>query len=108
MLRSALSSRARHWSGGGAGGGGGGGADDIIALKHVVRRAQKDIRFIEQLEAEYEVGQRVCHAGLRRTFDLRVSRNLFRRATQAVLSMEFFRGEPLGSAYAAGQPSSSP
>src|SRR5688500_19015833 len=61
------------------GGCGGGGADDIVALKHVIRREEKDIRFIEQLEAEHEAGHRVCHAGVRRTFDLRISRNLFRR-----------------------------
>ena len=31
----------------------------VYALKHVVRKNDKDIRFIEQLEAEHAVGQHV-------------------------------------------------
>ena len=75
---------------------------DLVALKHVVREDEKDLRFIEQLEAEHEVGHRVCHAALRRTFDLRISRNLFRRATEAVLIMEYFAGEPMDAPPAGG------
>ena len=76
---------------------------DLVALKHVVREDEKDLRFIEQLEAEHEVSHRVCHAGLRRTFDLRISRNLFRRATEAVLIMEYFAGEPMDAPAAAAR-----
>src|SRR5688572_19947358 len=64
--------------GGGAGGGAGSAGGEILALKHVIREEEKDVRFIDQLEAEHEVGHRVCHGSLRRTLDLRISRNLFR------------------------------
>src|SRR5690606_4017510 len=37
----------------------------IYALKHVLRKTDKDDRFIEQLEAEYEVGRHVRHPALR-------------------------------------------
>ena len=77
-------------------------AAELYALKHVVRTDDKDIRFIEQLEAEHAVGHGLCHGGLRRTFDLRMSRNLFRRVTEAVLIMEFFPGEPLDARPADG------
>ena len=69
--------------------------NQIYALKHVVRNADKDIRFVEQLEAEHGVGQKVRHPGLRRTFDLKVNRNLLLRVTEAALTMEMFDGEPL-------------
>jgi eukaryotic-like serine/threonine-protein kinase len=65
------------------------------AMKHVVRNEDKDIRFIEQLEAEHEAGQRVRHPGLRRTIELFLTRNLLRRVTQAGLLMELFEGQPL-------------
>src|SRR5688500_12115222 len=54
--------------------------NQIYALKHVVRTTDKDVRFIEQLEAEHEVGQKVRHPGLRRTFDLKINRSMLLRA----------------------------
>ncbi len=65
------------------------------AMKHVVRTEDKDIRFVEQLQAEHEAGQRVRHPGLRRTLEIFVTRNLFRRVTEAGLLMELFDGKPL-------------
>src|SRR5215217_2241603 len=50
----------------------------LYALKHVARNKDKDIRFIEQLEAEHEVGQIVRHPGLRRTFDFKVSKRMLK------------------------------
>ncbi len=67
----------------------------LYALKHVVRNKDKDIRFIEQLEAEHLVGQNVKHPGLRRTFDLKINRNLLRKPIDAALVMELFDGRPL-------------
>ena len=64
----------------------------IYALKYVVPKSEKDQRFIEQLEAEYEVGRQVTHAGLRRSLELKVSRSLFRKVTEAGLVMELFDG----------------
>ena len=66
----------------------------LYALKHVVRAKDKDIRFIEQLEAEHAVGQHVKHPGLRRTFDLKINKNLLRKPTDAALVMELFDGRP--------------
>ena len=67
----------------------------IYALKHVRPETDRDQRFVEQLEAEYEVGRRVNHPGLRRSVDLKVSRNLFRKVTEAALLLEMFDGRPL-------------
>lgn len=71
--------------------------NQIYALKHVVRSTDKDVRFVEQLEAEHAVGQNVRHPGLRRTFDLKINRSLLLRTTEAALVMEMFDGEPLES-----------
>ena len=67
----------------------------LYALKHVIRRNDKDLRFIEQLEAEHEVGQLVRHPGLRRTFDLKINKTMLLKVTEAALIMELFDGRPL-------------
>ncbi|HYO07516.1 MAG TPA: serine/threonine-protein kinase [Tepidisphaeraceae bacterium] len=67
----------------------------IYALKHVVREKDKDIRFVEQLEAEHEVGQLVRHPSLRRTVDLKINKNLLLKVNEAALIMELFDGRPL-------------
>jgi serine/threonine protein kinase len=67
----------------------------LYALKHVTRKNDKDIRFIEQLEAEHTVGQQVRHPGLRRTFDLKINKNMLLKVTEAALVMELFDGRPL-------------
>ena len=66
-----------------------------FALKHVVRAEDKDIRFVEQLQAEHEAGRHARHPGLRHTLELFLTRNLFRRVTEAGLLMEMFDGQPL-------------
>jgi len=38
---------------------------NIWALKHVVRETEKDDRFIEQTEMEYEIGSKLNHPGIR-------------------------------------------
>ena len=65
------------------------------AMKHVIRAEDKDIRFVEQLQAEHEAAQHVRHPGLRRTIELFLTRNLLRRVTEAGLLMEMFDGHPL-------------
>jgi serine/threonine-protein kinase len=67
----------------------------LYALKHVVRKTDKDDRFIEQLEVEFEVGSRVNSPGLRKSVDLKVNRNILRRASDAALILELFDGVPL-------------
>ena len=67
----------------------------VYALKHVLRRTAKDMRFIEQLTNEWEVCQRFNHPGLRRVIDLRMSRSLLMRISEAALIMEMVDGTPL-------------
>ena len=37
----------------------------VLALKHVVRRAEKDQRFIDQVKQEYDVGSKLDHRNIR-------------------------------------------
>jgi serine/threonine-protein kinase len=64
-------------------------------LKHVERKAEKDIRFVEQLEAEFEVCKQFRHAGLRRVFDVKINKTILRKVTDAGLVMELFDGTPM-------------
>jgi len=69
----------------------------IYALKHVTRKNDKDVRFIEQLENEYQVSQKFSHPGLRKSVDVKVNYTLLRKPTEAALVMELFDGVPLDS-----------
>jgi serine/threonine-protein kinase len=50
----------------------------IWALKHVVRRSEKDDRFLHQVEAEFEIGKQLSHPNLRATVDLFRKKKLFK------------------------------
>src|SRR5581483_3589341 len=67
----------------------------LYALKHVVRKTDKDTRFIEQLENEHAVGKSVVHENLRRIFEYKCNRSLLMKVNEAVLLMELFDGVPL-------------
>lgn len=67
----------------------------LYALKYVRPKTDKDQRFVEQLEAEHEVGRLVQYAGLRRTIELMTKKTLLRKVTEAGLLMELFDGIPL-------------
>ena len=67
----------------------------LFALKYVVPKTDKDARFVEQLETEFEVGKQVNHPGLRRSLDLKISKTFFRKITEAALVMELFDGVSL-------------
>ncbi len=67
----------------------------VYALKHVIRKQDKDIRFVKQLENEFNVTRKFRNPALRRCFDLKVSKSFFRGITQAALVMELFDGVPL-------------
>ena len=41
-----------------------------FALKHVQRDEQKDIRFIEQMEQEFEISKQFNHPNLRKSYEL--------------------------------------
>ena len=68
---------------------------NTLALKHVVRADPKDIRFIEQMEAEYEISRNFTHKNLRRTFELKIIKTLLLKVSEAFLVMEYFDGRPL-------------
>ena len=67
----------------------------IYALKHVLRKEDKDIRFIEQMEAEYKLSKNFNHPNLRKTIELTINRTLLRRVTEAVMIMEYVDAVPL-------------
>jgi serine/threonine-protein kinase len=67
----------------------------IFALKHVVRKEQKDIRFIEQMETEYEISRQFTHRNLRRSYELKLVKTLLLKVSEAFLVMELVDGRPL-------------
>jgi eukaryotic-like serine/threonine-protein kinase len=67
----------------------------FYALKHVVRTETKDIRFVEQMEAEFELSRQFTHPNLRRSYDLKISKTLLLKVTEAFLLMELFEGKAL-------------
>src|SRR4051812_18187931 len=69
----------------------------LYALKHVIKRQEKDGRFIDQLENEYEISRQFSHPALRRSFEMRDDRTMFHKANQAAVVMELFEGESLES-----------
>lgn len=67
----------------------------IFALKHVVRSIQKDIRFIEQMETEFQISRQFNHPNLRRTFDLKIQKRMMLKIAEAFLLMEYVEGQTL-------------
>jgi eukaryotic-like serine/threonine-protein kinase len=67
----------------------------VYALKHVIRRSEKDDRFIAQVENEYEVSQGFKHPALRRSVALKLNRTFLRKIVDAGLVMELVDGTPL-------------
>jgi serine/threonine protein kinase len=67
----------------------------VFALKHVVRAEQKDIRFVEQVETEFEVSRQFNHPNLRKSFDLKLIKTMLVKVSEAYLLMELFDGKPL-------------
>jgi len=65
------------------------------ALKHVVRKKDKDVRFIEQMETEFEISKQFNHPNLRRSFELKVLKSMLLKKSEAFLLMELFEGKPL-------------
>jgi eukaryotic-like serine/threonine-protein kinase len=64
----------------------------LYAIKHVVVKTDKDQRFVEQLTNEFEVGQKIQHPALRRCIDLKLTKTMFRKVTDAALIMEMVEG----------------
>jgi serine/threonine protein kinase len=69
--------------------------NQLYALKHVLRSDPKDIRFIEQMETEFEISRQFTHPNLRRSYDLKISKSLLLKVNEAFLLMELVDGRPL-------------
>jgi serine/threonine-protein kinase len=67
----------------------------LYAVKHVVCESARDARLIEQVEAEFSLGKTLVHPNLRRIYDLKLSRSIFRRNAEALLVMELIDGQTL-------------
>lgn len=67
----------------------------IFALKHVIRDDQKDLRFIEQMEQEFQISSKFTHPNLRRSYELKINKTLLMKVTEAFLLMEYFDGKAL-------------
>ncbi|HEX2970944.1 MAG TPA: serine/threonine-protein kinase [Tepidisphaeraceae bacterium] len=67
----------------------------LFALKHVIRADSKDIRFVEQMEDEFAISRQFTHPNLRRSYELKISRTLLMKVTEAFLVMELFDGTAL-------------
>jgi len=67
----------------------------VYALKHVHRESQKDIRFIQQMETEFEISRQFTHPNLRRTFELKIVKSMLLKVNEAYLLMELVDGRPL-------------
>src|SRR3954470_14607058 len=67
----------------------------LYALKHVVRSDQKDLRFVEQMEAEFAISRQFVHPNLRRTFELKILKKMMMKVTEAFLLMELVDGKAL-------------
>jgi serine/threonine-protein kinase len=61
----------------------------VMALKHVLRRTDKDQRFIDQIEQEYKVGSKLDHVNIRAIKRyLKNHKYMFGTVTDAALLME--------------------
>ena len=67
----------------------------LFALKHVVRSDAKDIRFIEQMETEFELCRQFTHPNLRRAFDLKIVKTMLLKVSEAFMVMEYVEGKAL-------------
>ncbi|HEY7119299.1 MAG TPA: serine/threonine-protein kinase [Tepidisphaeraceae bacterium] len=67
----------------------------VFALKHVIRAEPKDLRFIEQVETEYEISRQFTHPNLRRSYELKLIKTMLVKVAEAYLLMEMVDGKPL-------------
>jgi eukaryotic-like serine/threonine-protein kinase len=67
----------------------------VYALKHVLRKSEKEQRFIEQVQNEFEVSKICKHPVLRKVVDLKTVKKFFGPITEVALIMELIDGIPL-------------
>ena len=67
----------------------------VYALKHVVRKTEKDNRFIQQVMVEFEVAKACDHPVLRKVVDLKQVKKFWGPITEVALIMELVDGQTL-------------
>jgi serine/threonine protein kinase len=67
----------------------------LHALKHTVRKTDKDAELIEQLQSEFEASKHFRSPFLRKCVDLKINKKLLGAPTEAALIMELVDGEAL-------------
>ncbi|MGH7176258.1 MAG: serine/threonine protein kinase [Tepidisphaeraceae bacterium] len=67
----------------------------VYALKHVVRADPKDLRFVQQMETEFEISRQFTHPALRRSYDLKIVKTMIVKVSEAFMVMEYVDGKPL-------------
>jgi serine/threonine protein kinase len=67
----------------------------VYALKHVLRKSDKEQRFIEQVQNEFEVSKICKHPVLRKVVDLKTVKKFFGPITEVALIMDLIDGIPL-------------
>ncbi len=65
-----------------------------VALKRVIFERPEDSRVFEQVDTEYKVANRIDHPYVRKCFELRKMRSMF-KVKQILLAMEYFDGKNL-------------
>jgi serine/threonine-protein kinase len=69
----------------------------VMALKHVIRRTEKDQRFIEQMEQEHKVGSKLNHVNVRAIHRFVKNGSLFGPVKDVALLMELVDATTLDS-----------
>lgn len=67
----------------------------VYALKHVLREDTKDLRFVEQMQTEFDISKQFTHPNLRRSYKLEIMRKLILKVTEAFMLMELVDGKAL-------------
>jgi len=65
-----------------------------VALKRVIFERPEDSRIFEQVDTEYKVANRIDHPYVRKCYELRKIRSVF-KVKEMLLSMEYFEGKNL-------------
>lgn len=65
------------------------------ALKHVIRRTEREERFVDQLKSEFDIGRRVKSPTLRQSIVLQERKRWFSGYKEAVLVLELINGSLL-------------
>lgn len=67
----------------------------LYAMKHLVRKDDKDLKYIERIQSEFDVSKGFRSPFLRKCVDLKINKKLLGGPTEAGLVMELVDGDPL-------------